>query len=97
MNKLSKEYLIDIANPSTLEAAVMLDIPWNRTTLCSVIGFIAANAESDIADRLYVIDYHKVGNFNEEKETFTLLIELDLQDIFEADEIEERQSKVSIV
>jgi hypothetical protein len=89
MKQLTKEYLIHTTNPSTLEASVFIDIPWNQTTLGSVIGFIATNAESDIADRLHVIDYHKVGNFNEEKETFTLLVKLDLQDIFEADEIEE--------
>ena len=97
MNKLSKEYLIDIADPSTLTASVLLDIPWNQTNLSSIIGFVAANAEPDIADKLHVMDYHKINSFNEEKETFLLLIELDLQDIFEADEIEERQSKVSIV
>jgi len=97
MKQLTKEYLIDIANPSTLEAAVMLDVPWNQTTLSAVISFVAANAEPDIADKLHVMDYHKINSFNEEKETFLLLVELDLQDIFEADEIEERQSKVSIV
>jgi hypothetical protein len=97
MNKLSKEYLIHIANPSTLTASVLIDVPWNQTTLSAVIGFVAANAESDIADKLHVMDYHKVNNFNEENETFLLLIQLDLQDIFEADEIEEYQGKVAIV
>ena len=76
---------------------MLLDIPWNQTNLSSIIGFVAANAEPDIADKLHVMDYHKINSFNEENETFLLLIELDLQDIFEADEIEERQSKVSIV
>jgi len=97
MNKLSKEYLIHIANPSTLTASVLIDVPWNQTTLSAVIGFVAANAEPDIADKLHVMDYHKVNNFNEENETFLLLIQLDLQDIFEVDEIEEYQGKVAIV
>jgi hypothetical protein len=97
MNKLSKEYLIHIANPSTLEAGVMLDVPWNQTTLSAVIGFVAANAEPDIADKLHVIDYHRMSTFNEENETFLLFIRLDLQDIFEASEIEEYQGKVAIV
>jgi len=97
MNKLSKQYLIDIADPSTLTASVLLDIPWNQTNLSSIIGFVAANAEPDIADKLHVMDYHKVNNFNEENETFLLLIELDLQDVFENGEIEEHQSNTSIV
>jgi hypothetical protein len=97
MNKLSKQYLIDIADPSTLTASVLLDIPWNQTNLSSIIGFVAANAEPDIADKLHVMDYHKVNNFNEESETFLLLIELDLQDVFENGEIEEHQSNTSIV
>jgi hypothetical protein len=97
MNKLSKQYLIDIADPSTLTASVLLDIPWNQTNLSSIIGFVAANAEPDIADKLHVMDYHKINNFNEENETFLLLIELDLQDVFESDEIEDHQSNTSIV
>ena len=97
MNKLSKQYLIDIADPSTLTASVLLDIPWNQTNLSSIIGFVAANAEPDIADKLHVMDYHKINNFNEESETFLLLIELDLQDVFENGEIEEHQSNTSIV
>jgi hypothetical protein len=97
MNQLGKQYLIQIANPSTLTASPMIDVPWNQTTVDAVIDFVAANAEPDIADRLHVIDYHKIGDFNEEKETFLLLIKLDLKDIFEASEIEEYQRKISIV
>jgi len=61
------------------------------------MSFIAANAEPDIADKLHVIDYEKVNSFNEENDTFLLLIKLDLQDVFESDEIEDYQSKTSIV
>jgi len=61
------------------------------------MSFVAANAEPDIADKLHVIDYEKVNSFNEENETFLLLVKLDLQDVFESDEIEDYQSKSSIV
>jgi hypothetical protein len=97
MKQLTKQYLLHIANPSTLTASVLIDVPWNQTTLSAVIGFVAANAEPDIADKLHVIDYHKVNSFNEENETFLLLIQLDLQDIFEPSEIEEYQNQVAIV
>jgi hypothetical protein len=97
MKQLTKEYLIHIANPSRLEAAVMLDVPWNQTTLSAVIGFVAANAEPDIADKLHVIAYHRMSAFDEENGTFLLFIRLDLQDIFEASEIEEHQNQVAIV
>jgi len=97
MKQLTKQYLLHITNPSTLEASVFIDVPWNQTTFGAVIGFVAANAESDIADRLHVLDYKKAGSFNEEDETFTLFVNLNLQDIFETNEIEEYQSKVAIV
>ena len=97
MKQLTKQYLLHIANPSTLTASVLIDVPWNQTTLSAVIGFVAANAEPDIADKLHVIDYHRMSTFNEENETFLLFIRLDLQDIFEASEIEEYQNQVAIV
>ena len=97
MKQLTKQYLLHIANPSTLTASVLIDVPWNQTTLSAVIGFVAANAEPDIADKLHVIDYHRMSTFDEENETFLLFIRLDLQDIFEASEIEEYQNQVAIV
>jgi hypothetical protein len=97
MEQLTKQYLLHIANPSTLTGCVFIDVPWNQTTLSAVMSFVAANAEPDIADKLHVIDYEKVNSFNEENDTFLLLIKLDLQDVFESDEIEDYQSKTSIV
>jgi hypothetical protein len=97
MQQLTKQYLLRIANPSTLTGCVFIDVPWNQTTLSAVMSFVAANAEPDIADKLHVIDYEKVNSFNEENDTFLLLIKLDLQDVFESDEIEDYQSKSSIV
>jgi hypothetical protein len=97
MQQLTKQYLLHIANSLTLTASIFIDVPWDQTTLSAVMSFVAANAEPDIAEKIHVIDYHKVGNFNEEKETFSLIVMLDVQDVFESDEIEDYQSKTSIV
>lgn len=97
MEQLTKQYLLRIANPLTLIASVFIDVPWDQTTLSAVMSFIADNAEPEIAEKIHVINYHKVGNFNEEKETFSLIVMLDVQDVFESDEIEDYQSKASIV
>jgi hypothetical protein len=97
MEQLTKQYLLRIANPSTLTASPMIDVPWNQTTLSAVMRFVADNAEPEIAEKISVIDYHKVSNFNEENETFLLMVRLDLQDVFESWEIEEYQESVAIV
>lgn len=97
MQQLTKQYLLHIANSLTLTASIFIDVPWDQTTLSAVMSFVAANAEPDIAEKIHVIDYHKVGNFNEEKETFSLIVMLDVQDVFESDEIEDYQIKTSIV